>query len=181
MDACSLDEVWERALAAQRRIAGREAALAERLGIRPTFGLLPDAGADPGQTCALLITLIESLAQGHERLLARLGEALGVTSESSVDTDPLKQRISRLIAELDDPKPDVSLEERLACVEQRSLLRQSTLEKLVDKAFAQGQLIAELRERLHAETSGPVIRLVGDDNGECIVVTDDATAHGDHL
>jgi hypothetical protein len=152
-----------------------ECSQAQELGLRPQVTLLPAPGEQPATRLDYVRSVLQQLADGRTALLQQLrsrqrelettrherdtarreaqGERKPVTPREA-----LKRRINELVQTIGNPgaapppledgadRQELTL--RLRQMEQEAEHRQLLVEKLIQKAFEQGDLITDLRERL---------------------------------
>lgn len=126
---------------------------AQELGFHPHIALLPGESETTAGALATISAILTHLVAGRRTLLRRLRAVLDPPGE---DQPPprraLRARIHDLAGLLGagarEVPADESMRLRLRQMEQEAEHRQLVIEKLVHKAFEQGELIGDLRLRL---------------------------------
>ncbi len=150
----SLETLCQMARALHRQVVADECEEAAELGFTPHLALLPGGDEEPNGQLAVIWAILESLSDGRARLLRRMRELGRMVAVDGAGQAPprsaLKARIRDLVQVIDPEAraANESLKERLQAMEQEAEHRQRLVEKLIGKAFDQGELIGHLQARL---------------------------------
>ncbi len=151
----ALQRVRDTARRLHQRVLNDETNQAHTLGFTPNLSLLPigENDNDPTEQLTEIAAILESLFEGRRELLQRMTQLNKKVSEANLsqaappptvsNEQQLHLRIDSLIDTLDEPQVPL-----IETIEKQAITRQATLQKLIDKAFAQGQVIDELRQEL---------------------------------